>query len=222
MTIVSGSATRISSGHSSALISAITAATSSRGVEGQRFEPGSSQSSTPAPGLDRKHGDRSDRKPEQPAYAAQTSLSAALVLDRPIHLVATFSVMVDGAVGARGAGVPADRIVFLGHATVLIELDGVRVLTDPLLRARVAHLRRQVPPVPSSLFADIDVVLISHLHHDHLDLPSLRLLGRDTRWSCRAAPARGCGGEGSPSHRAERGRRREHRRRPDRRGAGSP
>lgn len=88
--------------------------------------------------------------------------------------------MVDGALGARGAGASADRIVFLGHATVVIELDGVRVLTDPLLRSRVAHLRRQIPPIPNSLFADVDVVLISHLHHDHLDLPSLRMLGLDT------------------------------------------
>jgi L-ascorbate metabolism protein UlaG (beta-lactamase superfamily) len=63
---------------------------------------------------------------------------------------------------------------------VLIELAGVRVLTDPLLRSRVAHLRRQVPPVPNRLFADVDIVLISHLHHDHLDLPSLRLLGLDS------------------------------------------
>ncbi|MGH2879040.1 MAG: MBL fold metallo-hydrolase [Solirubrobacteraceae bacterium] len=88
--------------------------------------------------------------------------------------------MVDGALGARGAGSSADRIAFLGHASVLIELEGVRLLTDPLLRSRVAHLRRQAPPIPAGSFADVDVVLISHLHHDHLDLPSLRLLGRDT------------------------------------------
>jgi L-ascorbate metabolism protein UlaG (beta-lactamase superfamily) len=71
----------------------------------------------------------------------------------------------------------ADRIVFLGHATVLIELDGVRLLTDPLLRDHVAHLRRQVPPLEPAVYAGIDAVLISHLHHDHLDLASLRLLG---------------------------------------------
>ncbi len=88
--------------------------------------------------------------------------------------------MVDGAVAARRRGRTADRIVFLGHATALIEVDGVRLLTDPLLRGGVAHLRRRVPPVPSELFADVDVVLISHLHHDHLDLPSLRLLGEET------------------------------------------
>jgi len=59
---------------------------------------------------------------------------------------------------------------------VLIELDGVRVLTDPLLRRRVAHLRRATPaPSPE---ARVDAVLISHGHHDHLDLPSLRKLPR--------------------------------------------
>jgi L-ascorbate metabolism protein UlaG (beta-lactamase superfamily) len=88
--------------------------------------------------------------------------------------------MVDGAVIARRLGTSADRIVFLGHATVLIELDGVRVLTDPLLRGRIAHLRRQTRLVEKDVFADPDAVLISHLHHDHLDLASLRLLGGDT------------------------------------------
>ncbi|MFZ1154334.1 MAG: MBL fold metallo-hydrolase [Solirubrobacteraceae bacterium] len=87
--------------------------------------------------------------------------------------------MVDGAV-VRHAGTAADRIVFLGHATVLIELDGVRLLTDPLLRGGVAHLRRQTPLVDENVFARPDAVLISHLHHDHLDLASLRLLGLDT------------------------------------------
>lgn len=88
--------------------------------------------------------------------------------------------MVDGAVAARRGDTGADRIAFLGHATVLIELEGVRLLTDPLLRGRVAHLRRQVPMPREELFADLDAVLISHSHHDHLDLASLRRLGRDT------------------------------------------
>jgi L-ascorbate metabolism protein UlaG (beta-lactamase superfamily) len=88
--------------------------------------------------------------------------------------------MVDGAAAARLRDTGADRIGFLGHATVLIELEGVRLLTDPLLRGRVAHLRRQAPVPREELFADLDAVLISHLHHDHLDLASLRRLGRDT------------------------------------------
>ena len=86
--------------------------------------------------------------------------------------------MVDGA--ANRADSFADRIVFLGHATVLIELDGEVLLTDPLLRGRVVHLRRQVPAVDRSLAANPAAVLVSHLHQDHLDLPSLRHLGRDT------------------------------------------
>lgn len=65
-------------------------------------------------------------------------------------------------------------MTWLGHGTVLIELDGVRLLTDPLLRDRVAHLRRQHPP--AAVPADLDAILISHAHRDHLDLPSLRML----------------------------------------------
>jgi L-ascorbate metabolism protein UlaG (beta-lactamase superfamily) len=72
------------------------------------------------------------------------------------------------------------QIVYVGHSTVLVEMDGVRLLTDPLLRERVLHLRR-VGPVDLDALGDVDAVLLSHLHLDHLDLPSLRRLGRDTR-----------------------------------------
>lgn len=82
-------------------------------------------------------------------------------------------------VTADRGGMAGDRIAFVGHATVLIELDGVRLLTDPLLRDRVAHLRRQTRPVDRDLTAAVDAVLLSHLHRDHLDLASLRQLGRD-------------------------------------------
>jgi L-ascorbate metabolism protein UlaG (beta-lactamase superfamily) len=68
---------------------------------------------------------------------------------------------------------------FIGHSSVVIKLDGVRLLTDPVTRARVGPLRR-VEPVPArQRIRDIDAVLISHLHWDHLDVPSLRDLGRD-------------------------------------------
>lgn len=70
------------------------------------------------------------------------------------------------------------RTTWIGHGTALIELDGVRLLTDPLLRDRVAHLRRRVPPPSAEALAGIDTVLITHLHRDHLDLPSLRRVGR--------------------------------------------
>jgi len=64
------------------------------------------------------------------------------------------------------------RITWLGHATVLIEAGGARLLTDPLLRDRIAYLRRQVAPPADP--GQLDGVLISHVHHDHLDRSSLR------------------------------------------------
>ncbi len=68
------------------------------------------------------------------------------------------------------------RITWLGHATVLLEVADARLLTDPLLRGRVAHLRRHAPaPAPLD---PVDGVLISHVHHDHLDRPSLREVAR--------------------------------------------
>jgi L-ascorbate metabolism protein UlaG (beta-lactamase superfamily) len=68
---------------------------------------------------------------------------------------------------------------FLGHATVLIELAGLRILTDPVLTDRVAFIRRTSPsPEPDHQQA-IDVVLVSHGHLDHLHRASLELVGRD-------------------------------------------
>lgn len=69
------------------------------------------------------------------------------------------------------------RIEYVGHATVLVDLDGVRLLTDPLLRNRVAHLRR-VAPLDAKSRRGVDAVLISHAHYDHLDIPSLEKLGK--------------------------------------------
>ncbi|HEV7753471.1 MAG TPA: MBL fold metallo-hydrolase [Baekduia sp.] len=64
------------------------------------------------------------------------------------------------------------RLTWLGHATVLIEVAGARLLTDPVLRGRVAHLVRRVP-VPR-LPDELDAVLLSHVHRDHADGPTLR------------------------------------------------
>jgi L-ascorbate metabolism protein UlaG (beta-lactamase superfamily) len=75
----------------------------------------------------------------------------------------------------------ADTVTYVGHATTLIDVGGVRLLTDPVLRDRVAHLRRIAPPAPRAEQLAADAVLISHAHHDHLDLPSLRRIGRGVR-----------------------------------------
>ncbi|HEV8516240.1 MAG TPA: MBL fold metallo-hydrolase [Candidatus Limnocylindrales bacterium] len=74
---------------------------------------------------------------------------------------------------------PTARVTFLGHSTVLLELDGARLLTDPILGGRVGPLRRHGSAVPMELLEGIDAVLVSHLHWDHLHLPSIRLVPGD-------------------------------------------
>ncbi len=74
-----------------------------------------------------------------------------------------------------------DLLTFVGHASTVIDLDGVRLLTDPVMRPRIAHLKRQVASADLLAARLPDAVLISHQHFDHLDLPTLRHLGRDTR-----------------------------------------
>ncbi len=74
-----------------------------------------------------------------------------------------------------------DDFTYVGHATVLIEIDGTRLLTDPVLRPRIGPLVRHGPLPAPHLSAGIDAVLISHLHRDHADLASLRRLGPGVR-----------------------------------------
>lgn len=64
---------------------------------------------------------------------------------------------------------------WIGHATAAIDVGGHRILTDPLLTSRVAHLRRS-RPVPDDAVDDADMILLSHVHLDHLHLPSLKRL----------------------------------------------
>jgi L-ascorbate metabolism protein UlaG (beta-lactamase superfamily) len=76
------------------------------------------------------------------------------------------------------------RATWLGHSTVLIEIDGIRVLTDPVWGARASPSQLAGPkrfqPVPVALKAlpHIDAVLISHDHYDHLCYPTLRALAK--------------------------------------------
>ena len=64
---------------------------------------------------------------------------------------------------------------------MLLELGGVRLLTDPVLRPGFAHIRRHAAPPATDVTERVDAVLLSHLHADHLDLPSLRGFARDVR-----------------------------------------
>jgi len=63
---------------------------------------------------------------------------------------------------------------------VLIEIDGVRLLTDPVLGARIGPLVRIAPPVEIQALGRLDAVLLSHLHADHTHLWSLRQVARST------------------------------------------
>jgi L-ascorbate metabolism protein UlaG (beta-lactamase superfamily) len=71
------------------------------------------------------------------------------------------------------------RVTWLGHSTLLIEIDGVRVLTDPVFGPRTSPVtwmgpaRWYPPPIPLDELPELDAVLISHDHYDHLDYPTI-------------------------------------------------
>ncbi len=76
------------------------------------------------------------------------------------------------------------RATWLGHSTVLIEIDGMRVLTDPVWGPRASPSRLAGPkrfqPVPVGLreMPPVDLVIVSHDHYDHLDYPTIRELAK--------------------------------------------
>jgi L-ascorbate metabolism protein UlaG (beta-lactamase superfamily) len=72
------------------------------------------------------------------------------------------------------------RVTFVNHATLLIQMDGVNILTDPTWAERsvatVGVRRRRPPGIRFEDLPKIDAVLVSHNHQDHMDLPTLRRL----------------------------------------------
>ncbi len=66
-------------------------------------------------------------------------------------------------------------VTCLGHSTVVIEIDGTRLVTDPALSRRIWHLRRS-EAVSAATLGELDGILVSHTHFDHLDLASLAKL----------------------------------------------
>jgi L-ascorbate metabolism protein UlaG (beta-lactamase superfamily) len=66
----------------------------------------------------------------------------------------------------------AGTLTWLGHSCATIRLDGILAITDPALRGRIFHLRR-LGPIDTETLGAVNVILISHIHYDHLDLPSL-------------------------------------------------
>ena len=78
-------------------------------------------------------------------------------------------------------------VTFIGHATFLLQFSGLTILTDPIFSDRASPFswagpKRVRPPALSlDQLPRIDVVLVSHNHYDHLDLPALRWLARERR-----------------------------------------
>jgi L-ascorbate metabolism protein UlaG (beta-lactamase superfamily) len=78
---------------------------------------------------------------------------------------------------------------YVGHATVLLEVGGARLLTDPMLGRGIGHIRRRISEPRIESLLPLDAVLVSHAHHDHLHPSSLRRVARD----CPVVAPRGCG-----------------------------
>ena len=95
------------------------------------------------------------------------------------------SVVMDGGKGLRSTPASGLRVTWFGHSSVLVEIDGVTVLTDPLWSERASPVSWAGPkrwyPAPIALreLPRIDVVLISHDHYDHLDRPTIAAM---TNW----------------------------------------
>ena len=76
------------------------------------------------------------------------------------------------------------RAIWFGHATVLLEIDGVRIMTDPMLSQRASPFqflgpeRMHPPPIALSQLEGIDAAVISHDHYDHLDMATVLQLAR--------------------------------------------
>ena len=83
---------------------------------------------------------------------------------------------------------PGPQATWLGHSTFLIQVDGLTILTDPVFSDRVSPvswagpLRYTTPVIQADELPPIDVVVVSHNHYDHLDLPSIEAIGNQALW----------------------------------------
>ncbi|XP_038834024.1 N-acyl-phosphatidylethanolamine-hydrolyzing phospholipase D-like isoform X2 [Salvelinus namaycush] len=116
--------------------------------------------------------------------------SSKEVLDKELPVVEPWFLRVpEAADGAVGSGL---RVTWLGHASVLVEMDGLVILTDPIFSQRASPFqfmgpkRYRGPPCTVDQLPRIDAVVISHSHYDHLDAGTVTQLnerfGGDLRW----------------------------------------
>ena len=110
----------------------------------------------------------------------------------PVHPLGPFSTDTTVYAASPSSGL---RVTWMGHSTSLLEIDGVRVLIDPVWEQRAAPMqwvgpkRFFAPPLPLDRLPPIDLVLLSHDHFDHLGAQTIRRLAASvhfsqTRWVC--------------------------------------
>ena len=122
------------------------------------------------------------------ALATVASLAVTLTLVELVGTSAVPSAAVNGEESLRPSCWPADSLTIanLGHATLLMDYFGVRVISDPTLFNRVGlsiaglvtigPRRLVAAPLAPPALQNLDLILITHAHLDHLDLPSLAAL----------------------------------------------
>jgi len=82
--------------------------------------------------------------------------------------------------GAALVGAPHASLTWIGHASYLVQTNGLSIVVDPVLSSRIAVVPRNVAPgLGYAALPRLDVVLLTHNHMDHLDLPTLRQLGTE-------------------------------------------
>lgn len=85
--------------------------------------------------------------------------------------------------GSSLQGAARSSLTWIGHATYLVQLGGLSILTDPILSQRIFAVRRLVPPgLGYDQLPNIDLVVLSHNHRDHMDAPTLLRLGPRVRY----------------------------------------
>lgn len=122
--------------------------------------------------------------------------AAAVNMDREQQLLMLRELFADRVARRPAEPVPLETpefgseplaITWLGHATALVEIDGYRVLTDPVWSERcspsdaVGPRRLHPPPVELAGLPAVDAIVISHDHYDHLDIDSVTALARSQR-----------------------------------------
>lgn len=130
------------------------------------------------------HGDHFENTPPYISQLALFATAKAYLQDQVREPQFTIPVQPIAPEALRAPPAPGMRAFWMGHATVLVEIDGVRVLTDPVLSERASPFqflgpqRFHPPPIALAQLAGIDAVVVSHDHYDHLDMDTVRQLAQ--------------------------------------------